>query len=140
MPSTQPNIVLFFTDQLRADALGCYGNQICKTPNIDRLATQGVIFNNAYTTSPVCSPSRASLMTSSLVFYGTHEQELTATPVNECLTCDLTGFNVIHVFLPLSFGYPSVMRVKLKVDFLNVSSFHVFLVRGFMQSVIYIYI
>ena len=63
MPSTQPNIVLFFTDQLRADVLGCYGNQICKTPHIDRLATQGVIFNNAYTTSPVCSPSRASLMT-----------------------------------------------------------------------------
>ena len=50
MPSTQPNIVLFFTDQLRADVLGCYGNQICKTPNIDRLAIQGVIFNNAYTT------------------------------------------------------------------------------------------
>ena len=63
MSSTQPNIVLFFTDQLRADALGCYGNQICMTPNIDRLAGDGVIFNNAYTTSPVCSASRSSLMT-----------------------------------------------------------------------------
>ena len=63
MLSTQPNIVLFLTDQLRADALGCYGNQICETPNIDRLAEQGVVFNIAYTTSPVCSASRASLMT-----------------------------------------------------------------------------
>mgnify|MGYP003316638263 CR=1 FL=1 len=63
MSSTQPNMVLFFTDQLRADALGCYGNQICMTPNIDRLAGDGVIFNNAYTTSPVCSASRSSLMT-----------------------------------------------------------------------------
>ena len=58
----QPNIILFFTDQLRQDALGCYGNGICKTPNLDRLASAGVIFNHAYTTSPVCSPSRASLM------------------------------------------------------------------------------
>ena len=43
MLSTQPNIVLFLTDQLRVDALGCYGNQICETPNIDRLAEQGVM-------------------------------------------------------------------------------------------------
>jgi len=63
MSFTQPNIVLFLTDQLRADAIGCYGNEICKTPNIDRLAKQGTIFNNAYTTSPVCSASRTSLMT-----------------------------------------------------------------------------
>ena len=59
----QPNIVLFMTDQLRRDALGCYGNTICKTPNLDALAEQGVCFENAFTTSPVCSPSRASLMT-----------------------------------------------------------------------------
>lgn len=59
MPS---NIVLFMTDQLRRDALGCYGNEICKTPNLDRLAAEGVQFDQAYTVSPVCSPSRASLM------------------------------------------------------------------------------
>ena len=57
-----PNIVLFMTDQLRRDALGCYGNEICKTPNLDRLAAEGTQFDQAYTVSPVCSPSRASLM------------------------------------------------------------------------------
>ena len=58
-----PNIVLFMTDQLRRDALGCYGNEICKTPNLDRLAAEGIQFDQAYTVSPVCSPSRTSLMT-----------------------------------------------------------------------------
>jgi arylsulfatase A-like enzyme len=59
----QPNIVLFMTDQLRRDALGCHGNSICRTPNLDRIAEQGRCFENAFTVSPVCSPSRASLMT-----------------------------------------------------------------------------
>ncbi len=58
-----PNIVLFLTDQLRRDALGCYGNPICKTPNLDKLAEEGIRFDQAYTNSPVCSPARASLMT-----------------------------------------------------------------------------
>ena len=57
-----PNIVLFLTDQLRRDSLGCYGNEICRTPHIDRLAREGVQFDQAYTTSPVCSPARASLL------------------------------------------------------------------------------
>ncbi len=59
----KPNIVLFLTDQLRRDALGCYGNKICKTPNLDKLAAEGACFENAFTTSPVCSPARASLLT-----------------------------------------------------------------------------
>jgi arylsulfatase A-like enzyme len=59
----QPNIVLFMTDQLRRDALGCYGNTICQTPKLDQLAEQGVCFENAFTVSPVCSPARASLLT-----------------------------------------------------------------------------
>lgn len=59
----RPNIVLFMTDQLRRDALGCYGNRICQTPNLDVVAKQGACFENAFTVSPVCSPSRASLLT-----------------------------------------------------------------------------
>ncbi len=57
-----PNIVLFFCDQLRSDALSCYGNTVCRTPNIDALAAEGVRFDRAFTTSPVSSPSRASLL------------------------------------------------------------------------------
>ena len=51
------------TDQLRRDALGCYGNSLCKTPNLDRVAATGACFENAFTVSPVCSPARASLLT-----------------------------------------------------------------------------
>ena len=63
MTLNRPNIILFMTDQLRQDALGCYGNRICQTPNLDRLAAVGATFDSAYTTSPVCSPARASLLT-----------------------------------------------------------------------------
>lgn len=54
------NIVAFFVDQQRADCLGCYGNGIVKTPNLDRLARNGVRFTNAYTPAPVCTPARMS--------------------------------------------------------------------------------
>jgi arylsulfatase A-like enzyme len=43
--------------------LGCYGSEICKTPNLDKLAEDGLVFNNAYTTCPVCTPARASIQT-----------------------------------------------------------------------------
>lgn len=59
----QPNILLIVADQLRADALGCYGNTIVRTPQIDRLAERATIFDAAYTPSPVCVPARASLLT-----------------------------------------------------------------------------
>ncbi len=59
----QPNILILMTDQQRYDSLGCYGADWVKTPNLDRLASQGVVFDNYYTTNPVCTPSRASLFT-----------------------------------------------------------------------------
>lgn len=58
-----PNILLILTDQHRLSALGAYGSTLCKTPNIDRLAKEGVRFETAYTTCPVCSPARATIMT-----------------------------------------------------------------------------
>jgi arylsulfatase A-like enzyme len=57
------NILLLFVDQHRQDCCGCYGNEIVRTPNIDRLAQNGVMFSNAYTPAPVCTPARASLQT-----------------------------------------------------------------------------
>ncbi|MCH2099876.1 MAG: sulfatase-like hydrolase/transferase, partial [Pseudomonadales bacterium] len=59
----RPNILLFMPDQLRADALGCFGNSLAQTPNVDRLAARGVRFTDAWVNHPVCSPSRVSLMT-----------------------------------------------------------------------------
>lgn len=61
---TKPNILLICTDQQRFDALGASGNPHIQTPNLDRLAQQGVRFDRCYVQSPVCGPSRASLMTS----------------------------------------------------------------------------
>ncbi len=65
--TTQPNILLLCTDQQRFNALGAAGNPEIETPNLDRLAEQGVRFDNCYVQNPVCAPSRASLMTGQYV-------------------------------------------------------------------------
>jgi len=59
----KPNIILICCDQLRADALGAYGNKICETPHIDSLASEGTLFENAFTAVPSCVPARATLWT-----------------------------------------------------------------------------
>ncbi|MEL7498338.1 MAG: sulfatase [Planctomycetota bacterium] len=58
-----PNIVLIMADDLGWKDLHCYGNKRLDTPNIDRLARQGMLFTDAYSASPVCTPTRAALMT-----------------------------------------------------------------------------
>lgn len=58
-----PNIVFICTDQQRFDSLGCSGNPVARTPNIDLIASQGVRFTNHTTPCPICSPSRASIFT-----------------------------------------------------------------------------
>ena len=63
MTNGRPNILWLCTDQQRYDTLGCYGNRFVKTPNIDRLAMDGIKFSNAYCQNPVCTPSRASFLT-----------------------------------------------------------------------------
>ena len=60
---SKKNIVILFPDQLRHDFLGCYGAEFIKTPNIDSLSKNGVTYENAYASSPVCVPSRTSLLT-----------------------------------------------------------------------------
>ena len=57
------NILWICTDQQRFDTLGCTGNEWVHTPNLDRLASEGVLFENAYAQSPVCAPSRGSFLT-----------------------------------------------------------------------------
>lgn len=59
----RPNILFIHTDEQRWDTLGCYGNDIVETPNIDRLAETGVTFENAHCTHPLCTPARGSLLT-----------------------------------------------------------------------------
>ena len=59
----QPNLVFIFSDQQRYDTMACYGNSWINTPNLNGLALRSFIFRNAYVTQPVCTPSRASIMT-----------------------------------------------------------------------------
>ncbi len=59
--ATRPNIIFYFSDQQRWDTCGCYGQTLNVTPNLDVLAAEGVLFEQAFTCQPVCGPARACL-------------------------------------------------------------------------------
>ena len=59
----RPNVVVVVLEQCKASALSCYGNDHTATPNIDRVASQGVLFTNSFTTFPKCVPARCGMMT-----------------------------------------------------------------------------
>jgi arylsulfatase A-like enzyme len=59
----RPNLILYMADELRAESIACYGHPLVKTPNIDRLASQGVRFEQCHAQNPVCGPSRCSFAT-----------------------------------------------------------------------------
>ncbi len=63
MAQNRPNILWFCTDQQRFDTVQALGNPHIKTPNLDRLAAEGVAFTHAFCQSPICTPSRASFLT-----------------------------------------------------------------------------
>ena len=63
MMNKQPNILMIYADQMRYDCAGFSGNKDVKTPNLDRLANEGVCFDEAFTSYPLCTPFRASLLT-----------------------------------------------------------------------------
>ncbi len=59
----RPNVIYIMTDQQRKDTLRCYGNDKALTPALDKLAAEGTLFTSCYTTQPVCSPCRSSMIT-----------------------------------------------------------------------------
>ena len=61
--SRHPNLLFLFTDEQGAATMAAYGNRAIRMPNLDALAGQSVVFEKAYVTQPVCTPSRSSLMT-----------------------------------------------------------------------------
>jgi len=79
----QPNIIFLLTDDHRADAMGCAGNPIIHTPNIDGMAKNGVLFKNAFVTTSICASSRASIFAGQwtrrhgIIDFGTHFSEAT---------------------------------------------------------------
>ena len=60
---SRPNIIMIVADDLGYGETGCYGQKIIKTPNIDRLASEGIRFTDFYAASPVCAPSRCGMLT-----------------------------------------------------------------------------
>lgn len=88
----RPNILCFVTDQHRADHLGCYGNRQVRTPNIDRLAREGVTFTESFVCNPVCAPNRASMFTGTYPQrHGLTENGFTLDPCTPILTQMLSG-------------------------------------------------
>jgi arylsulfatase A-like enzyme len=59
----RPNVLFLFPDQMRAQAMGCMGNPDVKTPNLDQLAREGILFRNTFANTPVCCPARADILT-----------------------------------------------------------------------------
>ena len=59
----RPNLLYIHTDQHNPYVTGCYGDPLVQTPNLDRLAASGVVFENTYCNSPICVPSRMAMLT-----------------------------------------------------------------------------
>jgi arylsulfatase A-like enzyme len=79
MTKRPPNILLLWTDEQRADTLAAYGNRSGIMPCLDRFAREATVFDHAYCASPVCTPSRGSIMTG--VFPHHHGAEMNNVPM-----------------------------------------------------------
>mgnify|MGYP001204471256 CR=1 FL=1 len=102
----QPNILLIMTDQQRWDSLSCYGCEAISTPNLDRIAREGIRYERCYCSNPICTPSRASLMTGLPVPVHTVERLYDILPARQPL---------FPAYLK-EFGYQTALFGKLHVS------------------------
>jgi choline-sulfatase len=103
MKKSKPNILVLMSDEHPASLAGCYGHPIVRTPTIDRLAGDGLIFDSAYCGSPLCAPSRAVMMT------GRHVHEIEVWDNCSPLRSDWPTF--AHVFRAA--GYRTALCGKM---------------------------
>jgi len=103
MNDNQPNILIIMSDQHHAKIMGCAGDPIVQTPNLDRLALEGVRFSNAYCSSPLCCPSRMSFLT------GQHPHEIEVWDNRNELRSDIPTF--AHAFSAA--GYDTVLSGRM---------------------------
>ncbi len=108
----RPNVLFIMADEMRAGALGCAGHPVVKTPNLDRIANQGVRFASTYTVGPVCGPSRTSAFCGRYVHvHGTtsndvppHPNEIFLPSILKHYGYDTAIAGKLH-FAPAKFGY-----------------------------------
>lgn len=107
--STTPNILIIIADDLGYGDVGCYGNTTLNTPNIDKLASQGVKLTHHLTASPTCTPSRAALLTG--------RYPARTGIVDEFKTL-FTGYWSLHTVLHYKVeqfkGYPFILFIVVK--------------------------
>ena len=103
MGKNKPNILFLMSDEHRADITRFEGNSIIRTPNLDQLAATGTVFRNAYTPSPICIPSRQSMMAG----------QLPRTTGCETYGQDLQPGHMTFSRRLAQFGYQTVVSGKL---------------------------
>jgi len=120
----RPNILWIMADDLSPD-LGCYGNQLVHTPHVDRLAAQGVRFDQAFATNPVCSPSRSAIYTG---MYQTtigahHHRTEQRSPLPEGIRVISEYFEEAGYFSSNGYGHPDSRPGKTDFNFEAVDIF-----------------
>jgi arylsulfatase A-like enzyme len=103
----KPNIIILYADDLGYGDLSCYGATLIRTPNIDRIAHEGIKFTNAYATSATCTPSRYALLTGE---YPWRNQEARILPGNTPLIIDPSKPNLMKIFK--NAGYTTAVAGK----------------------------
>ncbi|TXT63324.1 MAG: Sulfatase [Promethearchaeota archaeon] len=98
--SAKTNVLFFITDQQRVDHLSCYGNQVLRTPNIDRIAEDGIRFTNYYCNTPICMPNRANFFTGSYPsVHGTRSNGINLNPNEKTIADSLRekGYHTVSI-------------------------------------------
>lgn len=98
--SKQPNIVFIFADQLRSQELSCYGGVNIETPNIDRLADEGLMMTNAISTYPICTPFRGMLLTGLYPLHSgisNNDHPLNPDLPSFAKACKTQGYNTAYI-------------------------------------------